>query len=345
MTKKRFFESTGTFPIQELAKEFNCEIVGDNKLTLTDISSLDDAGPGEITIFTNGKYKHKLARSKASACIIADKDAPLAPEGMTLLISDNPYATYAKILAKFYGEQVASYDISEQAYISPGAKIGKKVSIGPGAYIGDGAVIGEHVIIAANSYIGENVTIDNNCNIGPNVVIQYAILGKNVVLHPGVKIGQDGFGYANEGQELYKIKQIGMVMIGNEVEIGAGTCIDRGALRNTVIGDGTKIDNLVQIGHNVQIGRSCIICGQVGIAGSTVIDDGVIIGGQAGISGHITIGKGAKIAAQSGVINNIATNETVGGTPAVEITTWHRQSAYLRQLAKRKNNEDKKNAS
>jgi UDP-3-O-[3-hydroxymyristoyl] glucosamine N-acyltransferase len=341
MAEKRFFKSTGPLPIEELAKEFDCEIIGDDSLLISGISSLDDAGPGEATIFTSSKYKLKLRHSKASACIISDKDAPLAPQGMTLLICDNPYATYAKMLAKFYGEQMSNYEISSKAYIAPSAKIAKKVSIGPGAYIGDNAIIGEQTTIAANSHIGSGVEIGKNCKIGPNSVVQYAILGNKVILHPGVLIGQDGFGYANDGDQLYKIEQIGMVKIGDEVEIGAGTCIDRGALSDTVIGNGTKIDNLVQIGHNVQIGRSCIVCGQVGIAGSTIIEDGVVIGGQAGISGHITIGKGSKIAAQSGVMNNVTPGDIIGGTPAMDIKMWHKQSAYLRQAIKRKTKEDK----
>jgi len=243
------------------------------------------------------------------------EDLPLVPNDTTKIICRDPYITYAYVLDLLVEEALETH-IPSHTSISKSAKIGTNCAIGPNCYIGDNVVIGDGVII------GHNVTLQN-CHIG-----------NNSILHPGVRIGQDGFGFIlGVDGNMKKIKQLGMVIIGTNVEIGANTSVDRGSINDTIIGDYTKIDNLVQIGHNVTIGKNCIICAQVGIAGSTIIGDYVIIGGQSGISGHISIGNKVQIAAKSGVIGDINDNLKVGGYPAINITDWHRQSILLRNMS------------
>jgi UDP-3-O-[3-hydroxymyristoyl] glucosamine N-acyltransferase len=239
--------------------------------------------------------------------------AELAPPGMALLISENPYRSYALAAAKFYPWPVTPY-ISKAAHIDPGAQIGAGCIIEPGAVIGRGVVLGQ------------------GCWIGANATLSHCVLGQRVRVHAGARIGQDGFGFALGAKGHVPVPQLGRVMIGDFVNIGANSCIDRGAGPDTVIGAGTVIDNLVQIGHNVKIGRGCVIVAQVGISGSTVIEDGVVLAGQAGVAGHLTIGKGARIAAQSGVIGDVPAGEEWVGFPAMPRRAFWRLHAGLKKL-------------
>ena len=204
--------------------------------------------------------------------------------------------------------------------------------MGACAHISEDVIIGEGCYIGENTYIGAGVKLGNECFIANNCSISYAVIGNNLVLHPGARIGQDGFGFAPSNSGITKVPQLGRVVIGNFVEIGANTCIDRGAIDDTIIGDHTKIDNLVQIGHNVNIGSHCIIVAQTGIAGSSHIGDGTMLGGQTGISGHVTVGKKVVLAAQGGIISDVADGEVLGGTPAVPIRQWHKQTIILKKL-------------
>ncbi|MGL4444440.1 MAG: UDP-3-O-(3-hydroxymyristoyl)glucosamine N-acyltransferase, partial [Alsobacter sp.] len=206
------------------------------------------------------------------------------------------------------------------------------VTVDPGAVVGPGAEIGAGTVIASGAVIGPQVRIGRNCSIGAGCTLQAALIGNRVIIHPGVRIGQDGFGFAMSPRGHMKVPQIGRVIIQDDVEIGANTCIDRGASRDTVIGEGTKIDNLVQIGHNVVVGRHCVIVSQVGIAGSTTLEDFAVLGGQVGVAGHLTVGMGAQVAAQSGVAGDVPRGARYGGSPAQPALNWAREIALLKSL-------------
>jgi UDP-3-O-[3-hydroxymyristoyl] glucosamine N-acyltransferase len=210
------------------------------------------------------------------------------------------------------------------------------VTVDPGAVIGPNAEVGSGTVVGAHAVVGPHCRIGRDCSIGPSVSIQNAFIGNRVILHPGARIGQDGFGFDMSPRGHLKVPQVGRVIIQDDVEIGANTTIDRGASRDTVIGEGTKIDNLVQIAHNVVIGRHCVIVGQVGISGSTTLEDFVVVGGQAGTAGHVRIGLGAQVAARSGVMTDIPPKGRWGGTPAQPIRDWHRTTVALKQLATRR---------
>ncbi len=299
-----------------------------------DVQPLTEAGKTDVSFLDNKKYTHAFKNSSAGLCILRPDLAKAAPAKMGLLLTPDPYSAYARVAAAFYPQDHPVSAISEKADIDPDAQIGANCSIANGVRIGPGVTIGNNCIIGANTEIASGCALGDDCRIASNVTLQYCLLGKEVIIHPGVRIGQDGFGFAPGAQGHLKVPQLGRVVIGNQVEIGANTTIDRGTGPDTVIGDGTKIDNLVQIGHNVVIGRHCFIVSLVGISGSTKVGDFTMIGGQAGIAGHLNIGSGVKIAAQSGIMRDIADGETVGGSPARPMKVWLREIATLQKLAK-----------
>ncbi len=342
MADSSFFDKINSHvALAKLVEGLGCEIVGENadSILITDVAPLSRASAGEISFFTNPKYKEELKATKASVVILEEANIPLAPDGVALVVSNNPYATYAAVVARLYPDESAVAFIANSAVIDPTAKIGAGCYIAHGVVIEAHAEIGDDCYIGVGSYIGRGVKIGKQTKVSHNCTLTFCHIGNNCLLHPGVRIGQDGFGFANDARGLIKVKQLGRVVVGSSVEIGANTCIDRGAIDDTLIGDGTKIDNLVQIGHNVVAGRSCIFVAQVGIAGSTKIGDGVVLGGQVGISGHLNIGSGVMVSAQSGVAKDVEAKAVIGGTPAVPIRQWHRQNALLRDMAARKNNE------
>ncbi len=320
-----------TFSIKEITNNLNYDFIGDNKI-IKGVATLQNATEEHISFFSNNKYRECLSSTNAGACIIKSSDADLLPEVVTKIISDDPYLAYAYVLDMFYPEEQIHSSIASSAFISDTAKIGQGCAINHNVVIEDGAVIGDHSVIGASTYIGKNVTIGNKVAIASNVTLVECAIGDECIIHSGVRIGQDGFGFTLDKQkQTKKIQQIGRVIIGKNVEIGSNTCIDRGALDHTIIGDNTKIDNLVQIGHNVFIGKNCFICGQVGIAGSTKVGDYVMIGGQAGLNGHIKIGNMVQIAGHSGVLNDLEDGVKVGGCPAIKIFDWHKQTIFLKK--------------
>lgn len=255
-----------------------------------------------------------------------------APAGLALLLTANPYKAYALIAQSFYLEPWPPAVIDPSARIAPDAVIGAGTTIEAGAQISSGVQIGRGSWIGPNAVIGTNVVLGEKCRVGPNAVISHALIGNNVRLYPGCCIGQDGFGFAIDPSGFVKVPQLGRVVIEDSVEIGANTTIDRGAGPDTVIGQGTWIDNLVQIGHNVKIGRGCVIVSQVGISGSTVVEDYAMLAGQAGIAGHLRIGRGAKIGAKAGVMRDVPAGEQVLGAPAVPVRQFMRQVAAVTRL-------------
>ncbi len=258
---------------------------------------------------------------------------------MALLVTDEPYSAYALTSRHFYPDAAVTPGISPQAIVAKSAVIGKDVRIEAGTVIGENVTIGNGSRIGANTVIGDGVEIGENCRIGALCSISHTIIGQRVTLHRGIHIGQDGFGFAPSKTGIVKVPQLGRVLIGDDVEIGAGSCVDRGAGPDTIIGASSKIDNLVQIGHNVRIGKYVIIAAQCGISGSTWIEDGVMLGGQSGLAGHLKIGAGAKLAARSGVMTDVPAGETYGGAPAVPVRDWHRQTVAVAKLGKKKTDE------
>jgi UDP-3-O-[3-hydroxymyristoyl] glucosamine N-acyltransferase len=333
-----FFNILEPKTLQEIAKIGSCELNAGATpdIKISGVASLEVAIAGEVTFLSNPKYAHLLANSKASACILLPKHVEKAPPGMALLVSENPYASYAKIATSFYPEDAVQPNISPHAQIAKSAKIAENCEISANVIICNAAVVGVGTYIAPGVYIGRGVQIGNNCRIGHGVTLSHCIIGDCAIIHPGVRIGQDGFGFATEKGVHIKVPQLGRVVIGRDVEIGANSCIDRGAGPDTIIGDGTKIDNLVQIGHNVQTGKGCIIVSQVGIAGSTKLGDYVVLGGQVGVAGHLNIGSMVNVAAQSGVAQDVAPKEIIGGSPAMPIKQWHRQTIALKRLVANK---------
>lgn len=337
---KDFFIAHGPFSVSKLAEVLqNCEIIGNSEKLIYGIASLEDATKNDISFFSGlVRYKHQLSNTKAGAILIKEVDIPIVPEGATILVVSDPHLGYGKIAEIFYTDKFLSsrsgQNISSKANIHPSAYIGGDCYIEPGVFIGEGAKIGDNCCILANTYIGDYVSIGNSNYIASNVSVMYCTIGNDCIIHSGVRIGQDGFGFASDAGKIFKIKQVGIVVIGNNVEIGANSCIDRGSITNTVIGDNTKIDNLVQIGHNVIIGDSCMLAGQSGIAGSSVIKEGVKLGGQSGIGGHVVINTGVSVAAQSGIMKDVEKDQVVAGTPAVNIRKFFKQAVFLEKAIK-----------
>lgn len=345
MVDTRFYQRKGPFTLAEIAEWTGAVIrppsaSGVVAPSFSDVAALDKATMSDIAFLDNTKYTDNFYASKAGACFVREKFAAGAPGHMALLISEDPYRCYAVAAQKFYPTLPVKSDISKQAFIDPTATFGKGCSVAPGAYIGARVTVGENTHIGPNVVIEDGVGIGANCNIGGGTTLSHCLIGNNVIIHRNVNIGQDGFGFAMGSSGHIKVPQLGRVIIEDFVEIGSGTCIDRGTGPDTCIGAGTKIDNLVQIGHNVQIGKNAIIVSQVGISGSTRVGDFAVLGGQAGIAGHLRIGAGAKVAAKGGVMNDIPSGAAYGGSPAVPIKDWHRQTIALAKLSQKRKIDD-----
>lgn len=338
MADPRFFTIAGPFPLKKLAAIAGAEIGGvgaDPEALFHDVAPLSRAGARDVSFLDNRRYLNEFRASRAGACLVAPDMAKAAPEDMKLLVTKEPYAAYARVAWAFYPAPVPEPAVDPRAVVSPVANVGDGCRIDAGAVIGARAAIGQRCHIAANAVIGDGVVVGDDSTVGPGASLAYCIVGARVIIHAGVRIGQDGFGFALGPKEHAKVPQLGRVIIGDDVEIGANTTVDRGAGPDTVIGAGTKIDNLVQIAHNVELGRGCVVVAQVGISGSTKIGDFVMLGGQAGLTGHLAIGSGVKIAAQAGVMRDIEPGVTVGGSPAVPMREWLRSVAVLSRLAKK----------
>jgi UDP-3-O-[3-hydroxymyristoyl] glucosamine N-acyltransferase len=338
-----FFERAGPFPLRVLAEAAGATPSGNVDLDtkIKDVRPLDAAVRGDLSFLDNPKYLSLFTRTGATACLVAPKFAGQAPAGTAALVTAEPYRGFAKVLALFYPDALTPKAVRDgtcgaRESVDRSAHLEQGVTVEPGAVIGPEASIGSGTTIAAGSIIGYRVYIGRDCYVGPNATLTHALVGNRVTIHAGASIGQDGFGFAMGRAGHQKVPQIGRVIIQDDVEIGANTTIDRGALRDTVIGGGTKIDNLVQIGHNVVIGRHCIIVAQTGISGSAELGDFVALGGQVGVVGHVKIGAGAQIAGSSNVRGNVPPGVRWGGTPAKPTRLWFRELTLLRQLAERK---------
>jgi UDP-3-O-[3-hydroxymyristoyl] glucosamine N-acyltransferase len=338
MADPRFFAVAGPFTLSELAARTGAEIAGAAAadLVLCDVAPLESAEPDCVTFLDNKKYVEAFARSRAGAAFVHPDAVAHAPSGMALLVTKQPYKAYALAAQAFYPAPPIRPGAAPGAVIDPTARLGEGCEVAANAVIGAMVEIGRDSRIGANTVIGDGVVIGPSARIGANVSISHSLMGARVTIYPGARLGQDGFGFAPDQAGHVKVPQLGRVIVGDDVEIGANTTIDRGAGPDTVIGDGTMIDNLVQIGHNVTIGRRCVLVAQVGISGSTKLDDFVMIGGQGGLAGHLKLGKGARVAAHSGVMRDVPAGVTVSGYPAVPAKAFWRQVAVLQRLTRKK---------
>lgn len=336
MADPRFYAQTGPFTVMELCGALGARCVQQDLggRELAGVASIDTATSSDLTFLSDKKYRTSLGNSQAGACFLSEALLEFAPDGMAHLVVEDPQRAFADAIALFHPEP-ASDGIHSSAVIDVSAKLEEGVSVGANAIIGAGAEIGSGTRIAAGAVIGAGVSLGRDCRIGTNVSVERALIGDRVLISANAGIGADGFGYAMGPQGHKKIPQIGRVIIQDDVEIGAGTTIDRGALDDTVIGEGTKIDNLVQIAHNCRIGRHCVIVAQVGMAGSTILEDFVVVGGQTAIAGHLTIGAGAMLAARTGVTGNLAAGGIYGGAPARPVKEWMREVAAVSMLARK----------
>ncbi len=334
MADTRFFSRSSSHSLADIASASECTLADITKATqnISDVHALQDATSEHLSFLDNAKYRDAFRASRAGACIVAADMVPEAPAGMALLVSKNPYRSYALAAALFYPWMSGDAVMSPAAHIDTTATIGAGVSIAAGVVIGPHAQIGQGTRIEANTIIGQGVTIGNECWIGSNATLSHCILGQRVRIHTGARIGQDGFGFALGPKGHIPVPQLGRVIIEDFVNIGANTTIDRGAGPDTVIGAGSVIDNLVQIGHNVKLGRGCVIAAQTGISGSTTLGDFVVLGGQVGISGHLHIGAGVRVAAQSGVTKDIPAGQEWVGFPAAPRREYWKQIASLKKL-------------
>ena len=317
-------------------------ISADPATVFTGGASLEAAEPWHVAYMDDPRYAEALRTTRAGACVVSERFLQMVPANTVALVVRNPYRAYAEILARLHPESLkpaANFNLSGIAagsFVHPKARLEPGVVLDPGAVIGEGAVIGAGTTIGAHAVIGPDVQIGPNGSIGAGTTLTHCTIGARAIVHPGVRIGQDGFGFAMGAGGHVKVAQLGRVIIGDDVEIGANTTIDRGSGRDTVIGDGTKIDNLVQIAHNVLIGRHCVIVAQVGIAGSTVLEDYVAIGGQSAIAGHLRIGMGAQLAAASRLMRNVPAGGRWGGMPAKPLREWFREQTMIKRLAAQK---------
>ena len=338
MADPRFFDRAGPFSLDALAALSGATLhdpTGGERL-FVDVAPLETAGPEDLTFLDNRKYLDAFVGSRAGAAFVDERAIDKAPEGMALLIAANPYKAFARAAQAFYPLKPVAPRRARSAIIDPAAIVPPDCDIADHVVIEAGARLGARCQIGPNTVIAAGVELGEDCRVGANVTLSHCVIGARVVLHPGVRIGQPGFGFAPDREGPVKIPQLGRVIVGDDVDIGANTTIDRGSGHDTIIGPGTMIDNLVQIGHNVVLGRGCVLAALVGISGSTRFGDFVMVGGQAGFAGHLKIGSGARIAAQSGVMRDVAPGETVCGVPAVPITMFMRQVAILQRLAKKK---------
>lgn len=329
----RFFQRSGPFSVAAVAEAAEGE-APPRRLMLRGVAPLQIAQPDEVSFLDNRKYADALDKTAAGAVLVHPDMAARVPATAVAIITDEPYAAWARVCALFYPLPPVRAGIHPAAVVDAAAIIHPTAEIGPLAVIGARAEIGPRCRIGAHAVIGEGVVMGADCRIGAHVTLTHAILGDRVAIYPGARVGQDGFGFAITAAGFRSVPQLGRVLLESDVEIGANTTIDRGSLHDTVIGAGSRLDNLVQIGHNVRLGRGCVIVSQAGISGSTTLGDHVMLGGQAGLTGHLQIGRGAKIGAQAGVMADVPAGAEVVGSPAQPVRAFFREVAALRRLVR-----------
>ncbi len=345
----RFFARSGPHSLATLAAtaaaRVDPEAAGGAQHLITGVAPLQTARPDEVSFLDNRRYADALAQTRAGAVIVHPDLAARAPAGCVTLVTAEPYLGWARVAALFHPRPPSRPGIHPSAWVAPGARIDPTAEIGPFACIEPGTDIGPRCRVAPHAVLGAGVVLGPDCRIGPGATLTHAILGARVTIHAGARIGQEGFGFATDpsGPDglpcFIPVPQLGRVLIGDDVDIGANTTIDRGSAHDTVIGPGSRLDNLVQIAHNVRLGRCCVVVAQAGVAGSTEVGDFVVIAAQAGLTGHLRIGARARIGAQAGVMADVAEAQDVVGSPAMPTRSFFRQVATLRRLAERRRKE------
>jgi UDP-3-O-[3-hydroxymyristoyl] glucosamine N-acyltransferase len=343
MAQPTFFEQPPSSTLADIAALTGSHLVDASRSgqQVRGLASLDEAGPMHLTFFDNLKYADQLASTKAGACLVHERFEARVPADVAVLRAVQPFRAFVKLARELHDDALRPQSwfgvsgIAPSAIIDPTAHLEDGVIVDPLAVIGPNVEIGAGTVIGAGAVIGVDVRIGRDCNVGARSSIQFALIGNNVLIHPGCSIGQDGYGFVFFGPDGHlKVPQTGRVLIQNDVEIGAGTTIDRGSLRDTVIGEGTKIDNQVQIGHNVTIGRHCLLAAQIGLAGSLTIGDNVALGAKVGINNHLRIGDGAQVTAMSAVKDDIPANGRWGGFFAKPTKQWFREIIALERLVR-----------
>jgi UDP-3-O-[3-hydroxymyristoyl] glucosamine N-acyltransferase len=351
MTDPTFFAAPKPATIAEICGWTGATCADETALAtvVQTVGPLDTAGRGAVTFLDNKKYLPQLAETRATAVLLAERHVKDVPAGVIALACRDPYRAFATVTGRFYpaalrleGTFGGEAGVSPAAHVHATARLEPGVVVEPGAVIGARVEIGTGTVICANAVIGHDVRIGRNCHVGAGAALIHCLIGNRVNIHGGVRIGQDGFGFAMGPGGHQKVPQIGRVVVQDDVEIGANTTIDRGANRDTVIGEGTKIDNLVQIAHNVEIGRHCVIVSQVGISGSTKLGDFVVLAGQVGIAGHVSIGSGAQLGARAGVHTDVPAGARWIGAPAKPFREAARELAAVARLAARSTDADDK---
>ncbi|HEY6258306.1 MAG TPA: UDP-3-O-(3-hydroxymyristoyl)glucosamine N-acyltransferase [Xanthobacteraceae bacterium] len=341
MTEAFFFKRRGGLTLREIAALTGAALQrgAEPDRRISGIAALDRAAASDLCVLDNAKFAEQAASCEAGGCLTGERLAHLLPAGVSVLLIGEPYRAFVEVARALFPDALRPSSLFEAqgiaagASVHPTARLEDGVTIDPGAVIGPRAEIGAATLIGAGAVVGPNVHIGRGCAIGAGVSIVHALIGDQVIIHSGCRIGQDGFGYLMGAAGHVKVPQIGRVIIQDGVEIGANTTIDRGAMSDTVIGEGSKIDNLVQIAHNVVIGRHCILASQTGVSGSAVIGDHVVTGGQVGIADHITIGAGAALGAKSGVMHDVPAGARWVGAPAKPVKQFFREVAALERLA------------
>jgi UDP-3-O-[3-hydroxymyristoyl] glucosamine N-acyltransferase len=330
----RFHPAGPPLTLAELATIAGGELRGgDAARRISGVGPLDGAGPEEASFLDNRRYLPQLGGTRAGAVVIAPDFAAKVPDGTAAIVTAQVYLGFARIAARLHPAPAPRPGIHPTAVVDPTATLGAGCQVGPYAVVEAGAEIGAGCVIGPHAVIGAGVVLGEGCRIGPHCSVSHCIAGRGVVLHPGARVGQEGFGFAVTPEGRFEtMPQLGRVLLGDLVEVGANSCIDRGSQSDTVIGPGTRLDNLVQIGHNVRTGRACVIVAQVGISGSASLGDGVQMGGQSGLAGHLHIGDRARIGAQAGVMGNVPAGEDWVGSPAWPARETLRAFAALRRM-------------
>jgi UDP-3-O-[3-hydroxymyristoyl] glucosamine N-acyltransferase len=329
----KFFRRTGPHSLAAVVDAAGAK-APPRRLMFRGVAPLGVAEAADVSFLDNRKYLAALENTRAGAVIVDPDLADRVPPSAVSIVTTEVYAAWAKVATLFHPPPPTVPGVHPSAVVGSDAQIDPTAEIGPLTVIGDGAVIGRRTRVGPLASIGANVTIGADCRIGSHASVSHARLGDRVYVYPGARIGQEGFGFAVAEDGFITVPQIGLVLLNDDVEIGANSTVDRGGMTDTVIGAGSRIDNLVQIGHGVQLGRCCVLVGQVGISGSTILEDFVQMGGQAGASGHVRIGRGARIAAKTGIMQDVPAGGEMGGYPAQPARSWMREVAWLRRMTR-----------